>query len=233
MARDRLHLRRLCGRAADARERFARRDGHRGHRGHRTTLHLDRGIRSAVPAPADRPFKPRGKDDASPPPPQSARARAVAQAAPLRAPVSPRALLPASVPTAAVSSRRHVPRGPLPAALPVRRLAGGAPARLPASLRLLSGARESDLHRGRNPVPPALPRPYERRTLGPSADLMPAAVPPSLHGRGSMSNDRVSPRPTAVAASVPDVQRRQPLLSLSRVTQPGLASARAGQLVTR
>jgi hypothetical protein len=243
MARDRLHLRRVCGRASDARERLERREEHRTQK--RGAFRLERGLSCPMPGPAYRAFKRQDRDDPSPPPPRNARERAtppaarlgscahgLAQAASLRAPVSARGLLPAPVPTAAaVPSGRPVPRVRLRATLPARELAREPPARLPASLRLLCGARRSGLHRRRDPLPPALRGVYERRALHRNGDLMPAALPPSLHRRAPVSDDRVPARPADDAASVPDVQRQQPLLSLPRVARPGLARARAGQTI--
>jgi hypothetical protein len=46
-----------------------------------------------------------------------------------------------------------------------------------------------------------------------------------------MSDDRVPRRPTDIAASVPGVQRQQPLLSLSRGARRRLAGDRARQTI--
>jgi len=152
------------------------------------------------------------------------------------------------VPGAAVPPQREVPRARLPAALPTRRLTQDAPARLPASvppckltrdasaglpasLRVLSGAPRSERPRARDPVPPAVPDRCERRALRRERDRLSAALPPSVHGRAPLSDDRVSRRPTDIAASEPGVQRQQPLLSLSRDARRRLASARAGQTI--
>jgi hypothetical protein len=152
------------------------------------------------------------------------------------------------VPAATVPSRREVPRARLPAALPTRKLTGGAPARLPASvppcrltrdasaglpasLRVLFGARRSGLSREQNPVPPALPDRCERRALRRERDRLSAPLSPSLHGCAPMSDDRVPRRPTDIPASVPGVQRQQPLLSLSRGARRRLAGDRARQTI--
>jgi hypothetical protein len=131
----------------------------------------------------------------------------------------------------ALPSRRSVPSARLPTALPTRKLTGGASAGLPTSLRVLWCARSSELPRGQNPVPPALLDRCERCELRCERAPLSAALPPSLHGRALMSDDRVSPRPADIGACVPGVQRQQPLLSLSRGARSRLAGARAAQTI--
>jgi hypothetical protein len=52
--------------------------------------------------------------------------------------------------------------------------------------------------------------------------LLSSAVPAPLHGRPGLSDDRLPHRPAIPAASVPHLQRKQPLLSVSRAPEQRL-----------
>jgi hypothetical protein len=70
---------------------------------------------------------------------------------------------------------------------------------------------------------PAAVRGARHRALQRPCDSVPDALPAAMQLRSRVPDDRLSPRPAHLAASVPDMQRGKPLLSVSRDAEQGLA----------
>jgi hypothetical protein len=99
---------------------------------------------------------------------------------------------------AAVPTRRHVPADRLPSAMRAEQLdRGSRPAGVLAAMLVLRGSR----------------RPPDRGAL---CAAMSPTMPAAVHGSSPLSDDRLPAGPAHLATAMPDLQRRQSLLRVSR-----------------